>query len=247
MTAINIGSSDTTIAQQIQSHIYQTLILEEKIAMKPTLLTTLCFLLFSLTTYFPLPFTQADLIVTDIYGNPVVPSGRYYIWPDYLISGGEFRLGETENSTCPFTVLQDYSNLGQGLPVKFTPQNQTSSDDPITLGLPIDITFENKPDCAESSKWLVVEAENEYPTPWVAIDGTKKNVYDGWFQFVVWNTGYNIYFCHKLPRGVECIYLSRKNDQNGMRLTYDRDGTDPLGAALVKVDDVTRTPRSSVV
>ncbi|AES75434.2 putative proteinase inhibitor I3, Kunitz legume [Medicago truncatula] len=218
--------------------------------MKPTLVTTLCFLLFSFTIYFPLPFTHANkIIVKDIFGNPVVPSGSYYIWPDYLINGGELRLGETENSTCPFTVLQDYSNLGPGLPVKFTPQNQTSSDDPITLMLPIEITFENKPDCAESSKWLVVEAENEYPTPWVTIDGTNKNVYDGYFMIVGFKkTGYLIFFCHKLlsPTPGVCIYLSRRNDENGMRLVYEMDG-DALGAVFVNVNDAARARRSSVL
>lgn len=216
--------------------------------MKPTLVTTLCFLLFSFITCFPLPFTQAAIIVKDIYGNPVVPSGRYYIWPDYLISGGEFRLGKTGNSTCPLTVLQDYSNLGRGLPVKFTPQNQPSSDDPITLGLRIDIAFENKPDCAKSSKWLVVEAKNEFPTPWLAIDGTGKNAYDnGWFELIGYKrTGYLIYFCHKLSSTQgECRYISRKNDKNGMRLVFE-DG-DYLAAVFVNVDDVPARARTSSV
>ncbi|KEH26149.1 putative proteinase inhibitor I3, Kunitz legume [Medicago truncatula] len=216
--------------------------------MKPTLVTTLCFLLFSFTTYFPLPFTHAGIIVKDIYGKPVVPSGSYFIWPDYLVSGGELRLGVTENSTCPFTVLQDYSNYGHGFPVKFTPQNQTSSDDPITLGLHLDIAFDYKPVCAESTKWLVVEAENEYPTPWLAIDGTGKNVYDdGWFELIAYErTGYLIYFCHKLSstRG-ECRYISRKNDKNGMRLVFD-DG-DYLAAVFVNVDDIVRARGSSIV
>ncbi|RHN51367.1 putative proteinase inhibitor I3, Kunitz legume [Medicago truncatula] len=173
----------------------------------------------------------------------LILSSRIYMGTPF---GGGFRLGETENSTCPFTVLQDYSNLGHGLPVKLTPQNQPSSDDPITRGLHLDIAFDYKPDCAESSKWLMVEAENEFPTPWLAIDGTGKNVHDGWFELTRYKrSGYLIFFCYKNDG---CIYLSRKNDKNGMRLVYETDGDgDALGAVFVKDDDAARARISSVV
>jgi len=52
----------------------------------------------------------------------------------------------------------------------------------------LDIVFENKPEYAASSKWVMVEADDDYPTPWVAVDGIQKyykdkKLIEGWFGF----------------------------------------------------------------
>jgi hypothetical protein len=49
--------------------------------MKLTLLATLSFFLFAISTYFPLTFTQDINKVKDTDGNPLVPGAKYYILP----------------------------------------------------------------------------------------------------------------------------------------------------------------------
>jgi hypothetical protein len=139
-----------------------------------TLATTLCFFLFGFTIYFPSPFTHADSddIVKDVNGNPIVSTKRYVMLPDSSTSGGELMLGKTENASCKLTLLQNYDHVGDGLPVKFIPTTEVHGD-PIVIDTDtdLDIVFDNKPECAESSKWVMVEADDDYPTTWVAIDG----------------------------------------------------------------------------
>ncbi|GAU26461.1 hypothetical protein TSUD_294270 [Trifolium subterraneum] len=65
--------------------------------MKPRLLSSLSFLLFSLTTHFSFSFTQDIIPVIDTDGNPLVPGAKYYILP--ALPGregcGGLRLGKT--------------------------------------------------------------------------------------------------------------------------------------------------------
>jgi hypothetical protein len=49
--------------------------------MKLTLVATLSFFLFAISTYFPLTFTQDINKVKDTDGNPLVPGAKYYILP----------------------------------------------------------------------------------------------------------------------------------------------------------------------
>lgn len=61
---------------------------------------------------FQLASTQDVEQVKDTNGNPIFPSGRFYIKPSIFgAAGGGLKLGEKNNSTCPLIVLQDYSEL----------------------------------------------------------------------------------------------------------------------------------------
>jgi len=86
-------------------------------SMKRTLVVAFSFLAF-LTN---LPSGFSDDAVFDISGNPVVTDRRYYILPAIRgPQGGGLKLAKTGNSQCPLTVLQDYSEVFRGSPVKFT-------------------------------------------------------------------------------------------------------------------------------
>jgi len=92
--------STVKITKQIHKEHISTLIDScQQLTMKPTFVTTLCFFFFAFTTYFPSAFTQFAEIVKDVNGNPIVPSKRYYIWPNYFEKGGEVRLGNTGNTS----------------------------------------------------------------------------------------------------------------------------------------------------
>lgn len=65
--------------------------------MKPILVTTLSFLLFALTTNFPIAFTQDVEQVKDTDGNFVVAHGKYYLYPASGTIGGGVKLGMQGN------------------------------------------------------------------------------------------------------------------------------------------------------
>jgi len=109
--------------------------------MKPTF-STLSFVLFALTTYFSLSLTQASEQVFDTNGNPMFPGGKFYIMPAQFGATGGLRLAKTENSKCPLTVLQDYSDVVNGLPVKFI--RLEAGIDIISTNIPLDIHRRNR-------------------------------------------------------------------------------------------------------
>jgi len=87
--------------------------------MKQTLVLALSLLAFF--TNLPLGFSNDVEQVVDINSNPIFPGFTYYIFPAIRgPPGGGLKLGQTGNSECPLTVLQDYSEVFRGLPVRFT-------------------------------------------------------------------------------------------------------------------------------
>nr|AGX93240.1 Kunitz proteinase inhibitor 10 [Trifolium repens] len=192
--------------------------------MKPTMLTTLSLLLFALTTYFPLAFSYIEQL-EDINGNPIFYSTHFYIMPSIFgAAGGGLKLGKTGNSTCPLTVLQDYSEVINGLELKFTPPGEIFVDLISTDKLLAGIEFVEKPACAESSKWVVVE-DDDIPRPYVGIGGIEDNkgkrIKNGNFIIVKHGFGYKIMFCPQFnapPPGL-CFDIGRyKDDENGRHL-----------------------------
>ncbi|CAI8593515.1 unnamed protein product [Vicia faba] len=116
---------------------------------------TFSFLIFVFITNVSLTFSINFVEqVLDVNGNPIFPGGRYYILPAIRgPPGGGLRLAKTGNSECEVTVLQDHHQVITGLPVKFSIPG--ISPGIIFTGTPIEIAFAEKPNCAESSKWLI--------------------------------------------------------------------------------------------
>jgi hypothetical protein len=187
--------------------------------MNPTLLFTLSFLLFALTTYFSLVFTDN---VYDRDGYPLAPGEKYYIVQTTTSGqeGGGLMLGEIEEGkTCPLTVLQEYCE-DDGLPVRFTVSdggNVISEDISI-----VEIEFvNNKPNCANSSKWVVAENDFRFQTKWISIGsfeelGGETKIIDGEFQIKKQGLGYKFVFFSKLSKTYYDI--QRFNDVDGKRL-----------------------------
>ena len=90
--------------------------------MKGTAVLALSFLLplLAFLTNLPLAFSDVEQVV-DVNGNPIFPGFTYYILPAIRgPPGGGLKLGQTGNSQCALTVLQDYIEVFRGIPVKFT-------------------------------------------------------------------------------------------------------------------------------
>lgn len=181
--------------------------------MKPTILLTLSFFLFAFTTNLPLTFSQGAEQIVDTNRNPIFPGVRYYIFPAIFgPAGGGLNLGETGNSTCPVTVLQNYSEVESGLAVKFTIPG--ISPGIIFTGTQLDIEFEEKPECATSSKWIVIV--DDFPEKWVGIgdaeDHPGKEIISGRFNIQKYDVAYKIVFCPTITPS-NCFDVGRYDDE----------------------------------
>ncbi|WJX66733.1 hypothetical protein P8452_51263 [Trifolium repens] len=130
-------------------------------------------------------------------------------------------LGEIEEGkTCPLTVLQEYCE-DDGLPVRFTVSDgggNVISEDISN----VEIEFvNNKPNCANSSKWVVAENSFRFQTKWISIGsfeelGGETKIIDGVFQIKKQGLGYKFVFFSKLSKTYYDI--RRFNDVDGRRL-----------------------------
>ncbi|KAK7270775.1 hypothetical protein RJT34_26186 [Clitoria ternatea] len=208
--------------------------------MKSATLLTVSFFLFSFITNLPLIFSKGAEQVLDTNGNPIFPGSRVYIMPAIFgAAGGGVRLGQTGNSTCPVTVLQDYSEVVTGLSVKFTILADVSTGI-IFTGTELEIEFEEKPACASSSKWVVVV--DDFPGgAWVGIGGDedhqgKQVLSGGRFNIQKYDVAYKIVFCPEVtaPPGL-CYDIGRRdNNENGRRLVLTNG--DPYQVVFVDAD-----------
>ncbi|KAJ1417259.1 Proteinase inhibitor I3, Kunitz legume [Sesbania bispinosa] len=186
--------------------------------MKPTP-KILCFLLFAFITKLPLAFSDDVEQVLDINGNPIFPGGKYYILPAIRgPAGGGVKLAKTGDSKCPVTVLQDYLEVVNGLPVKFSIPG--ISPGIIFTGTPLEIEFIKKPNCAESSKWLVF-VDNDIQKACVGIGGPEdhpgKQTLRGTFNIQKYRFGYKLGFC--VTGSPTCLDIGRyDNGEGGSRL-----------------------------
>ncbi|MED6203749.1 hypothetical protein PIB30_002518 [Stylosanthes scabra] len=178
------------------------------------------FALFALSTTL-LPLVMAAEQVVDTSGNAIFPGGRFYIMPAIFgAAGGGVKIGRTGNEICPVTVLQDYSEVIRGLPVKFTIK-QDIGPGMIFTGTPLDISFDYTSGCAESSKWVVID---DLAAPYVGIGGAEnhpgKIIIDGSFSIEKVGTySYKLVFCPiaSAPPGL-CYDIGRQDDMYGRRL-----------------------------
>ncbi|GAU26458.1 hypothetical protein TSUD_294240 [Trifolium subterraneum] len=200
--------------------------------MKPTLLTTLSILLFALTTYFPLAFTQDIEKVKDTNGNPLVPGAKYYIWQTTTSGqkGGGLMLGLSGGTItpCPLTVIQEFcgDDIDDGSPVIF---NVTDGGDVILEDLSnVEIEFDKKPDCAQSSKWVMVQNEDYFHTTWISIGSFQDpsddiQIINGVFKIKKQGLGYKLVFFSKGTY----FDIKRFNDVLGRRLVTEDTIIDP--------------------
>ncbi|XP_057428355.1 kunitz-type serine protease inhibitor DrTI-like [Lotus japonicus] len=197
--------------------------------MKPTILLSLCFFLFALTPYlFPLAFSQDPEQVKDAYGNPLVPGRRYSIVPALRGSrSGGVSPDKTGNQTCPLTVVQEYFECRDGKPVIFSVSGITPGTGTILTGTHLDIAFVEKPECADTSKWVVVGNLTDYPGAPVSIGGVEdhpgQHILDGTFNIQKLDCGgYKLVFCSIENR---CVHIRTYSKRSQMCLIASQSGT----------------------
>ncbi|CAK8532382.1 unnamed protein product [Lathyrus sativus] len=180
----------------------------------------LSFLLFTSITNLP-SNNAAPSQVVDTNNNPLIHGNQYFIFPatDKPSTGG-LTLNKISDSECPLTVLQN--NAIAGIPVKFTIPESTTGN--ILTGTDLDIEFTKKPNCAESSKWLLF-VDNTTQLNCVGIGGPENyhgvETVGGKFLIAKHGSGgvYRLGFC--LDSTGDCGYLGLKkfgSEEGGARL-----------------------------
>ncbi|XP_058773501.1 kunitz-type trypsin inhibitor-like 1 protein [Vicia villosa] len=206
--------------------------------MKPVLSLIFSIFLFVLIAIVSLSFSNNHVKqVLDINGNPISPSEKYYILPAiHEPYGGGVRLGKIHESECEVSIFQDSNKLINGLPVKFNVSGL--NPDIIFTGTPIEIEFTERPNCAESPKWLIY-VDDIILKACVGIGGPENypsfKTWSGTFNIKKHESGfgYKLGFCKK--DSSSCLDIGRYNnneDQDGSRLIL----THQVAYAVVFVD-----------
>jgi len=207
--------------------------------MKHILSLTLSFFIFVFSTNLSIAFSNNVVEqVLDINGNPIFPGGKYYILPAIQGPlGGGLRLGKSGNSDCEVTVVQDYNEVINGVPVKFSIPG--ISPGIIFTGTPIEIEFTKKPNCAVSSKWLIF-VDDVIQKACVGIGGPENypgfKTLSGTFNIEKheYGFGYRLGYCVK--DSPTCLDIGRAHeeveDEGGSRLHL----THQVAFAVVFVD-----------
>ncbi|XP_045818908.1 kunitz-type trypsin inhibitor-like 2 protein [Trifolium pratense] len=161
---------------------------------------TLSFLLFAFVTNLSPSFTYNNgFPILNTAFEPIHPYGSYYIIPTFFgVRSGRLKLEKTGDSKCPVTILEEDFNNTHYLPVKFTKLVDTEFDEIVT-GTPIEIEFtRNKPDCVESTKWLIF-IDNVINKFCVGIGGPENypgmQIVNGTFNIQRYGSSYNFVFC----------------------------------------------------
>ena len=176
--------------------------------MKPSLLT-LSLLLFAFAFAYSI-----DEPLLDVNDDPVVPGATYYIAVPDEEDGG-IVLGKTGNSSCPVTVLQDDSDFGN---LKFS---MPTGQNKILTRHALDIEFTEKPNCTESSKWIVYFDE-DIERHRVGIGGPKdhpgQQILNGTFRIRPVN-GYKLLFClaQPVPGLPFCFFVGKYTFDHGVQ------------------------------
>ncbi|XP_058754373.1 kunitz-type trypsin inhibitor-like 1 protein [Vicia villosa] len=170
----------------------------------------------------PSSWTMLVVVLThckelDTDGNTLTQDNTYIISPanSSAYSGG-ITLGKATNSKCPLNVIQN--NHEQGIPVKFTIPESPYSD--ILTFDYLEIEFTDKPDCAESSKWLVF-VDNTTQLKYVGIGGPENyhgvEIIDGKFLIIEYlsESSYSLVFCFETTGEWAPVGLKEFNSEEG--------------------------------
>ncbi|KAJ7975453.1 Kunitz trypsin inhibitor [Quillaja saponaria] len=161
----------------------------------PLLVAFSSFLLFAFITK---PLIAAAEPVLDTDGEQLQWGVKYYILPVFRGRGGGLTLADSKY--CPLNVVQEHSELSNGLPLTFTPGFsklpfvQTSSD--------LNIEFSGASICVQSLIWRLVESKGI----WFVSTGGKKHEpsLTSWFKIERDGDDYKLVFC---PKSSEIPYL----------------------------------------
>ncbi|KAI4351993.1 hypothetical protein L6164_006286 [Bauhinia variegata] len=131
--------------------------------------------------------------VLDTSGEPLVPGAEYYILPRIFAIGGGLSLAKTRNKSCPVDVIQEISEVENGMPLKITPIPRIGI---VTTGILLKVSFTSTPNCTQSSEWMLVKDDSSWL---VGIGGPEDHsgseTLTGWFKIEEYEKAYKLMFC----------------------------------------------------
>ncbi|KAJ0960262.1 hypothetical protein J5N97_001915 [Dioscorea zingiberensis] len=95
--------------------------------------------------------------VVDITGKKLRRGDQYYILPVFRGRGGGLTLAG-RNHSCPLAVVQELSEVKDGLPVSFSPVND--SDNTVKLSTDVNVAFKAVTTCVQSTVWRLGGVES---------------------------------------------------------------------------------------
>jgi hypothetical protein len=166
--------------------------------MAKAVLLLLAIFLFTVTTP---PFLAADGAapdpVLDIAGEKLRTGVGYYILPVIRGRGGGLTFASTRNKTCPLDVVQELHEVSNGLPVTFSPVNQTKGVVPVSTDL--NIKFSASTICVQSTVWKLDKFDESRSQWFVTSGGVEGNPGRGttsnWFKIEKHDRDYKLVFC----------------------------------------------------
>ncbi|KAL6183378.1 hypothetical protein ACLB2K_044789 [Fragaria x ananassa] len=146
--------------------------------------------------------------VRDIKGDNLQTGVEYWILPVILGKGGGLTLASNRNKTigCPLDVVQEQSEISNGLPLTFSPVNLTKGV--VRLSTDLNIKFSTSAAvtlCPQTSKvWKLDEVDESTGQRSVTTGGVEGNpspkTLMNWFKIEKYDDDYKLVFCPKVCR-----------------------------------------------
>ncbi|KAG9441985.1 hypothetical protein H6P81_017839 [Aristolochia fimbriata] len=137
--------------------------------------------------------------VRDVEGKKLLYGAEYYILPSIWARGGGFALA-SRNGTCPLNVAQEFSEVNNGLPVKFFPA--ATGGKTVHFGADINVVFSAATICVQSTAWRLLGPDAATQKRYVATGGATGNpgqaTISNWFKIEKsgeGSLGYKLVFC----------------------------------------------------
>ncbi|XP_057718931.1 factor Xa inhibitor BuXI-like [Arachis stenosperma] len=170
------------------------------------------FILFAFISFHLPSLATAELLDTD--GDLIQNGGLYYILPVFRGNGGGIGRTTTGNETCPLTVVQQRSEVDNGLPIKISSLALILY---LYEGLPLDLSFSAVPLCTPiPSRWTLVKGLLGGKGATVKLTGFYENEVQGWFEIRKHLDDYKLRFCASSNNN--CVDIGVKRDDEGNRL-----------------------------
>ncbi|MED6214170.1 hypothetical protein PIB30_100287, partial [Stylosanthes scabra] len=186
--------------------------------MKPTTTTTNVFAIFLVFAFISIHLPSLATALVDIDGNLVRNGGSYYILPVMRGNGGGIGRTATGNETCPLTVVQQRSEVDNGIPVVISSPFRIGF---LKEGLPLELSFPFVPLCTPTpSKWTLVKSLPEGAG--VKLTGFYENEVSGFFEIRKQLDFYKLSFC--ASSNENCMDIGVHRDDEGNRLLVATDG-----------------------
>ncbi|XP_010428240.1 PREDICTED: trypsin inhibitor BvTI-like [Camelina sativa] len=182
------------------------------------------YFLFALTTVLAATIANAQPVL-DTDGD-IIFGGSYYVLPVIRGQGGGLTLAGRGDQPCPLDIVQESSEVDEGIPVKFSNWRSKVGFVPESANLNIE-TEVAATICVQSAYWWVDENAKFRVTAGPKPDELVKESYLSFFQIQnVYDHFYQFAFCPTGPKS--CSDVGVFVDENGVRrlaLTKRADNT----------------------